>query len=190
METLKRLRAEVEAWLRSLSPRERAMVSAAAAAVAIFVIWLVSHAIGSGIDAREARIEQKTRVLSQVGKLAEGYRQREAERKSLEAKLKGSPVALMSHVAQAGATLGIPVNDLRPSTAPTETEGLREESVEVNLARIELTKLAALLQSLERGAGVVRVRRIRVTTRSDDPALVDATLLLATYQLKTGTGTP
>ena len=166
------------------------MVSAAATAVAIFVIWIVSHAIGSGIDAREARIEQKTRVLSQVGKLAEGYRRREAERKSLEAKLKGSPVALMSHVAQAGATLGIPVNDLRPSTAPTETEGLREESVEVNLARIELTKLAALLQSLERGAGVVRVRRIRVTTRSDDPALVDATLLLATYQLKTGTGTP
>jgi general secretion pathway protein M len=30
----------------------------------------------------------------------------------------------------------------------------------------------------------VRVRRIRVTTRSDDPTLVDATLLVATYQLK------
>ncbi len=184
METWKRLRADLEAWLGKLAPRERVMVTAAAAAVAIFAIWLVSHAIGTGIDAREARIEQKTRVLSQVGKLAEGYRRREAARKDLEARLKGSPVALMSHIAQAGATLGIPVNDLRPSAAPSEVEGLREETVEVNLARIELTKLAALLQSLERGAGVVRVRRIRVTTRSDDPALVDATLVVATYQLK------
>ena len=184
METWKRLRAQLEAWLRSLAPRERVMVTAAAAAVAIFFVWLASYSIGGAIDARERSIEQKTRVLSQVGKLAEGYRRREAERKDLEARLKGSPVALMSHIAQAGATLGIPVNDLRPSTSPGDLEGVREETVEVNLARIELTKLSALLQSLERGGGVVRVRRIRVTTRSDDPALVDATLLVATYQLK------
>jgi general secretion pathway protein M len=109
---------------------------------------------------------------------------REASRKELEARLKGSPVALMSHISQAGASLGIQVNDLRPTTAPSEEGGLREEAVEVNLAKIELTRLAALLQNLERGAGVVRVRRLRVTTRSDDPALVDATLLVATYTLK------
>jgi general secretion pathway protein M len=184
METWKKLRADVEAWLGKLSPRERLLVTVAAASVAIFVIWLVAHTVGAGIDAREARIEQKTKVLSQVGKLAEVYRRREVARKDLEARLKGSPVALMSHISQVGATLGIQVNDLRPTTAPTEADGLREESVEVNLAKIDLLKLSALLQNLERGAGVVRVRRIRVTTRSDDPALVDATLLVATYQLK------
>lgn len=184
MENLKKLRADLEAWLGQLSPRERVMVTAAAAAVVLFAVWLVSRSIGAGIDAREAHIEQKTKVLSQIGKLAEGYRRREAARKDLEARLKGSPVALMSHIAQTGATLGIQVNDLRPSTAPSEAEGLREESVEVNLARIELNRLAALIQNLERGSGVVRVRRLRVTTRSDDPALVDATLLVATYQLK------
>jgi general secretion pathway protein M len=182
METLKRLRADVEAWVGKLSPRERLMVAAAALAVAVFAIAMISTAIGAGIGAREARIEQKTKVLAQVGKLAEGYRRREADRKALEAKLKGSPVALMSHISQAGAQLGIQVNDLRPSNAPGETEGLKEESVEVNLARIELTRVAALVQSLERGAGVVKVRRIRLTTRSDDPALVDATLLVSTYR--------
>jgi general secretion pathway protein M len=184
MDAWKRLRAQLEAWLRTLAPRERVMVTVAAAALAVFVVWFASHAIGQSIDARESRIEQKTRVLSQVGKLAESYRRREAERKELEARLKGSPVALMSHIAQAGATLGIAVNDLRPSTAPEEADGIREESVEVNLSHIELNKLAALLQALERGGGVVRVRRLRLTTRSDDPALVDATILVATYQLK------
>jgi general secretion pathway protein M len=184
MEGLKKLRVDLEAWLGQLSPRERVMVTAAAAAVVVFFVWMVSRSIGGGIDAREVRIEQKTKVLSQVGKLAEGYRRREASRKELEARLKGSPVALMSHVSQAGASLGIQVNDLRPTSAPSEAEGLREEAVEVNLARIELNRLAALIQNLERGAGVVRVRRLRVTTRSDDPALVDATLLVATYTLK------
>lgn len=184
METWKRLRAQAEAWLGSLSPRERLMVVAATAAVLVFSVWLVSRSIGTGIDAREAHIEQKTKVLSQIGKLAEGYRRREAARKELEARLKGSPVALMSHVSQVGASLGIQVNDLRPTTAPSEEGGLREEAVEVNLAKIELTRLAALLQNLERGSGVVRVRRLRMTTRSDDPAVVDATLLVATYTLK------
>jgi len=184
MERLRRLRADVEAWLGTLAPRERVMVSAAAIAIAVFSVWLVAHRIGAAVSAREARIEQKTRVLSQIGKLAEGYRLRQAERQMLEARLKGAPIQLMSHISQTGATLGIQVNDLRPSGAPSETEGLREESVEVNLPRIELQRLSALLQSLERGAGVVKVRRIRLTTRSDDPALVDATLVVSTYQVK------
>ena len=184
METWKRLRAQAEAWLGSLSPRERLMVAAATAAVLVFFVWLVSRSIGAGIDAREAHIEQKTRVLSQIGKLAEGYRQREASRKELEARLKGSPVWEMWLMRATGASLGIQVNDLRPTTAPSEEGGLREEAVEVNLAKIELTRLAALLQNLERGSGVVRVRRLRMTTRSDDPAVVDATLLVATYTLK------
>jgi general secretion pathway protein M len=184
-ERLRRLRADAEAWLAKLSARERVMVTAAAVAVALFVVWLVSFQISSGMAAREERIDQKTKVMSQFGKLAEGYRRNQAERQALEARLRSQPIQLMSHISQAGAALGIEVNDLRPSGATAELEGLREESVEVNLARIDLPRLARLLQSLERGAGVVKVRRIRVTTRSDDPALVDATLVVSTYQLRT-----
>jgi general secretion pathway protein M len=184
MERLRKLRADVQAWFGTLSQRERLMVAAAAFAVALFVVWLSAYQIGAGLSRREASIEQKTKVLSQVGKLAEGYRRRQAEKQAVEARLKGSPVQLMSHISQTGATLGIQVNDLRPTGAPTESEGLREESVEVNLARIELQRVALLVQSLERGAGVVKVRRIRITSRSDDPMLVDATLVVSTYQLK------
>jgi general secretion pathway protein M len=184
MERLRRLRGDLEAWLGTLSSRERVLVTLAALSVALFALWLAVHQIGVGASAREARIEQKTKVLAQIGKLADGYRRRAAERQAVEARLKGSPVQLMSHISQTGATLGIPVNDLRPTGAPVESEGLREESVEVNLARIELVKLGQLMQSLERGAGVVKVRRIRMTTRSDDPALVDATLVVSTFQPK------
>ena len=185
MDRLRKLRSDVEAWLNTLSQRERLMVTAATLAVALFVVWLAAFRIGAGLTAREASIEQKTKVLSQVGKLAEGYRKRQAERQALEARLKGSPVQLMSHISQTGSSLGIQVNDLRPTGAPTETEGIREESVEVNLARIELQRVGMLVQALERGAGVVKVRRIRITTRSDDPLLVDATLVVSTFQPKT-----
>jgi general secretion pathway protein M len=184
MERLKQLRAAVETWLAQLAPRERVLVSVAAAAVALFTVSLVASRVSSGISAREARIEEKTKILSQIGKLAAGYRVAQAERQQIESRLKGQQVQLISHVAQTGATLGVDVNDLRPSGAPTESNGLVEESVEVNLVRIELAKLARLVQALERGPGVVKVRRLRVSTRTDDPLLVDASIVVSTYTLR------
>lgn len=184
MDFLKRLRADLDTWAGKLSPRERVLVTVAALGVCLFSIWLVSLRISGGISNRESRIEDKTKVLSQIGKLAEGYRRRQAERQAFEAKLKGPPVQLLSYISQTGATLGVEVTDVRPTTSPTEPEGLREESVEVNLARVQLTNLARLVQTLERGPGVVKVRRLRITTRTDDPQLVDAAVVVSTYQLK------
>lgn len=183
METIRRLWSSVEAFSARLAPRERLMVSAAVASVALFVLFLVSTGVSRAIGARESRIEAKTEMLSQIGKLTQGYRQARAERQSLEARLRGPPVQLMSFVSQAGAQLGVEVNDLRPGT-PSTSEGMEEDSVEVSLVRIDLAKLARLLDALERGPGVVKVRKVRLSSRVDDPNLVDATLQVATWQLK------
>lgn len=184
MERLLRLRSDLVAWLGKLSPRERMMVSAAAAAVFVFIASLVSVRISTGISLREQRIEEKTRLLSQVSKLADGYRARQAERQSLEARLKGPPVQLLSYISQQGTTFQIEVSDLRPTNAPGDVQGLKEDAVEVNLARVELSKLARFLQALERGQGVVQIRRLRLTTRTDDRRVVDATFTVSAYQLK------
>jgi general secretion pathway protein M len=184
MERLKQLRADLEAWLSRLSPRERVMVTAAAVAVAVFAVFMVSLRIQSGLHAREVRIEEKSRVLGQVGLLASGFRRVQAERAALEARLKGPPVPLMSHVSQTGAALGIEVTDLRPTGVPVDLDGVTEEGVEVNLPKIDLPRLARLLQGLERHQGLVKVRRLRLSTRTDDPRLVDASVVVATYQIK------
>ena len=189
MEALQKLRADLEAWAGRLSPRERILVTLAGAAVLVFVVSLSAASIGGSISSRESRIEQKTRVLSQVGKLAQGYRQREAERKALEQRLATPQPPLMSYISQTGTRMGVEVNDLRGTGNPGDLAGFTEESVEVSLARIDLPRLAQFVQALERGAGLVKVRRIRLSTRNDDPALVDATLVVSTYQLKSPTPT-
>ena len=186
MEFFRRLKANAEAWFASLAARERVMVTAAALAIGFFVVFMVLTKVQRGIGARESRIDQKTQVLAQVGKLAAGYRQAQAERNQLEAKLKGPPLQLMSYVAQTGQKLGIEVNDLRPGTAAAGSSGDKvvEDTVEVNLAKLDLPRLSQLLQELERGPGVVKVRRLAVRTRNDDRNTVDVTLVVATYQLK------
>jgi general secretion pathway protein M len=186
MDFLRKLRSDLEAWFSRLSPRERVLVSMAGVAIAAFVVFIAFLEVQRGIAAREAAVDRKTLVLAQVGKLAQGYRAAQAQRTALEAKLKGPPIQLMSYVAQAGQRLGIEVNDLRPGAAaqPGAADKVLEETVEVNLAKIDLTRLAALIQELERGPGVIKVRRLALRTRNDDPAAVDATIVVATYQLK------
>ncbi len=184
VERLQRLRAELVGWLGKLSPRERLMVSGAAAAVFVFIALLTSAAISRGITSREQDIEAKTRLLSQVSKLAEGFRQRQADRQALESRLRGPPVQLLSYVSQQGKSLDIEVGDLRPTNPPNDLEGLKEDAVEVNLAKVELAKLAKFLQALERGQGVVRVRRLRINTRADDIRQVDATFTVSAFGLK------
>ena len=186
MDHLRKLRSDLEAWFSRLAPRERVLVSAGAAAVVVFILFIGFVKTQRGIAGREANVDRKTQVLAQVGRLAQGYRQTQAEWTQLEAKLKGPPLQLMSFVSQAGQRLGIEVTDLRPGTPGTgsPTDKVVEDTVEVNLARLDLQKLAALLQALEGGPGVVKVRRLAVRTRNDDPMAVDATILIATYQLK------
>jgi general secretion pathway protein M len=184
MEWFKQVRADLEARLGRLSPRERMLVGATAAAVLLFVGSLVAAGMSASVRGRESRLTEKAKVLEQVGLLAGGFRRVQMERTALEARLKGPPVQLMSHVSQVGAGQGVEVTDLRPTGAPTEADGVMEESVEVNLVRIELGKLARLIEGLERGPGLVKVRRLRVATRTDDPKLVDATVVVSTYQLK------
>jgi general secretion pathway protein M len=183
-ETLRRLRAEIEARFGRLTPRERVMVTAAGAALVAFVIMLVATGISRSTNAHQLRIEEKTRVLAQVGHLAESYRRAQAERHALEARLKGPAVPVMTHVSQTGQALGIEVGDLRPSGTPEEIEGIVADTVEVSLPRIDLAKLGRFLQALEGGQGIVRIRRIRLATRSDDPKVVDATVVVTNFQLK------
>jgi general secretion pathway protein M len=184
---LRRLRADAEAFLQRLNQRERVLVTVAGLAVVAFVVFLVSVRVSRGIGAREARIESKTRMLAQVGTLAQGWRAAQAERAELERRLKGARTPLLTFVSQTGAKLGIEVNDLRPTQGGGETQGnVVEESVEVSVAKLDLPKVAQLLEALERGSGsgVVKVRRVQLRTRTDDPAAVDVSLLVATYQLK------
>ena len=183
-ELLRRLRAEAEARFTRLSQRERVLVSAAGVAVVAFVVLLIATGISRSTTARQRRIVEKTRVLAQVGHLAEGYRRGQAERRALEARLRGANVPVMTHVAQTGQALGVEVGDLRPSGQPEEAEGIVAESVEVSLPRIDPGKLGRFLMALEGGQGVVRVRRVRLTARADDPKVFDATVVVSNFQLK------
>ena len=184
MERLRQLRAELEAYLSRLSPRERLMVGGAGGAIALFLVLMISFGISRSITNREKRIEEKTQLLAQVGKLTQGYRAAEAARRGLESKLQGPPTQLISFVTQITNRLSIPAPEDLRNLPSGGSDKVREEQVEVNLPKLELPRLARLLEELERGSGIVKVRYLRVSTTSADPNVVDVTMRVSTFQLK------
>jgi hypothetical protein len=65
---------------------------------------------------------------------------------------------------------------------PLNETKITESSVEVTFTRIKLEKLIKFLSGVESGSGLVKVTRMQIRPRSDEPVL-DASLVITTYQL-------
>jgi len=85
--------------------------------------------------------------------------------------------------------LGLTLNDLNERRTPIKESGIDEISVDVNLKQMSIDKLDAFLEKIEDGkyGGMVKVLKIKVKTRYDNPELLDVTMKVATYKpSKTG----
>lgn len=75
------------------------------------------------------------------------------------------------------------IQDKIASMKPLKTKmesGIEESSVELRLEKLDLGSLTGFLKNVEDKDRLIRIRRIRIKARFDDPSLLDATLLVST----------
>lgn len=183
MNRIRQLLTDAAAAFGRLTPRERGLVSLAAGAVLILVIALTSLSVSRATSRREARIRSKSAQLEEVAKLTSGYRAAETQRQELERRLAGNKVQLFSYLDELAKRQKIEIGGLSDKgTAPIPDTKVVESSVEVTFTRIALDKLLKFLQEVETTQGLVKVTRLQLRPRSDEPVL-DAWLVLTTYTL-------
>lgn len=171
-----------EAWA-SLSARERRMLSLLAAAFLVAAVALGGLSVRRAIVSRESSLDEKRTAMTKVDILAAGYAQAEAARARIEARIKGPPVRLFSYLEDLGRKQGVTIGDMQDRGNTAAGEGVQRATVEVNFARIDLLKLTAFVNEVEKSQHLVKVEKLRLRTRNDDPNLLDATLTVSTYQL-------
>lgn len=171
-----------EAWA-SLSVRERRMLSLLVAGFCVAAIALGFLSARRAIVARESTLAEKRAAMVKVDLLAAGYAQAEAARARIEARIKGQPVRLFSYLEDLGRKQGVTIGDMQDRGNTGAGEGVQRTTVEVNFARIDLLKLTAFVNEVEKSPHLVKVEKLRLRTRNDDPNLLDATLTVSTYQL-------
>jgi len=182
MNGIRQLFSDGLAALGRLSPRERGLVGLAGGAVLVFLVALFWLSVGRSIDLRESRIKTKQGQLDEIGKLTVGFRAQESVRNELQRRLENNKVKLFSYLEDLAKKDSISIGGMNDKGSQALEGGAKitESSVEVTFTRIPLDKLVKFLQDVESGAGLVKVTRLQVRPRSDEPVL-DAWLIVTTY---------
>lgn len=184
MEQFKRLFSDAGEAFGRLSSREKLMVMGALAALLAFLVFFVSVRFHSALRQGESRISGKMTQLKEAQRYAAGYSQAEKERKNLERQLKNNSVRLFTLIEEAAKQQGVEVGGLTDRGNRPGEGKVVESSVDVPLTRIELIKLVRFLTALESRSKLVKVTKLQVRARQDQPVL-DAWLTVTTYQLET-----
>jgi hypothetical protein len=182
MNRLRQLISDASAAYGRLTARERGLVALASGAVVLLLIGLISLTVSSAFSRREARIRGKSVQLEEIAKLTAGYRADEMRRQELERRLRDNKTKLFSYLDDLAKRQRIEIGGMTDKGTAPLAEKVVESSVEVTFTRISLEKMIKFLQEVESGQGLVKVTRLQLRPRSDEPVL-DAWLVLTTYTL-------
>ncbi|MBR2980390.1 MAG: type II secretion system protein M [Myxococcaceae bacterium] len=183
MEQIKRLIADAGETFGRLSSREKLMVLGAAFSLVAFLLFFISFSFNNAMRQADARVAGKLRQLQEVQRLASGYSQADKERAALDRKLRGNKVKLFTLVEETAKQQGIEVGGMTERGNQTREGKIIESSVDVTFTRIELVKLVRFLSAIEGRDSLVKVTKLQMRSRKDQPVL-DAWLTLTTYQLE------
>jgi hypothetical protein len=179
---LKALWADLQQALSQLSLREQLLVAVAAAVFLTGVLALGSYSISRSIHRREVAIDEKSKALVDIGRLTATYREREIQRQQLEARLR-VPVRLFTYIDDTSKRQGIVIGDMQDRGTVVGGDKISESTVEFDLSRVTPDKLRNFLNEIEHGPHLVKVKKIRLRSRLDDPNSMDVALTVSTYSM-------
>jgi len=137
----------------------------------------------------DRRIAQKTAELQEISVLGQEYL--EIKRRMEELKERGGESGksfpLFSHLESLAAKTRIRGNiaSMKPQSTPIG-EHYKESSVAVKLESITTKQLVDYLIHIENSNAFLRIKRLHLQKRHDNPQYLDATFLVSTYETSKG----
>ena len=167
-----------------LSSRERRLVGVTVAVAVVFVFIGGTLFAQSRLDKAQRRLNERKAQLQQILGLETQYRDAEQERTRVQEMLARNDVQLFTLLSKVKQELGLPMSDLSERRTPLKESGIDEISVDVDLRQLSVDKLGSFLEKVEDPAnkGMVKVLKLKVKTRFDNPELLDVSMKVATYK--------
>ena len=181
----------VTAAFTRMSERERRLVTLLVG-VAFVLIVLGGAWIGSSLlDKRQKRVAMRNDEIKQLDAKRDQYQEAVAAEAKSKSRITTNTASLFSLLQKAAADVGLSLNDLNERRSPVkDAPDVTEVTVDVNLKEITVDKLDTLLEKIEgkRSDGVIKVTKLKVKTRFDNPELLEASMTVSTW--KSASSTP
>ncbi len=171
------------AW-DALSLRERALVSAAAAALGavLFYLAVVAPFLSAAsraharVDAAELQLETITRLYREYQEVA--ARLAGVEKRIRENRSRQNVLTLLESLASKSS---VKIDSMQERSSPGH-ELYRETKVEVTLKSVSLTQTVAFLHSIESAERQFSVKGLRIKTQRDKSDLLDVTFTISSFE--------
>lgn len=186
MNRLQELLSEVEAYLQKVSPRDRVLLGVTTALVVLFVVGLSGYGFSQAVHRHEVTIEAKTKSLKEIIQLAATYGERVRARQQLDQRLKAK-VALFTFIDDVSKKKHIEIGGLQDRGSTTGQDKITESTVELDLNKVTLDKLTEFLNAIEHDPHLIKVKKMRLRARIDDPNSVDVSMTVAAYSTAAST---
>ena len=172
-----------------LSARERGLILGAALCL-VLVAVIVSLKGGGSRRSSGSRLDQAMAQEKQLAEVLARYRAAHAEIVQVESRLKQTPPGfdLFKHLNGLVDQAGVRSNVIKMDPVEgTGSDYYEEDSVDMNIQKIDLEPMMKFLQSVEDSPGGVRISQVAIKKRFDSSNTMDATLRVTVCRLKQGT---
>jgi type II secretory pathway component PulM len=179
-----------EIW-RRFSWREQLVLGWGAVIVAGLLLYMLAvDPLLERIAMLDRLIPQKQKELEQLNRLREEYGRLKGQ-VDADVRSMGTDFSLSTFVEKTVLEqVGKPhLAGIKPQPE-MPFENYQEVAVEVRLEQVQLGQIVAFLSGLEQATQRLRVKRLEIKSRFNEPDLLDAAITIAVYQLKEGQSKP
>jgi type II secretory pathway component PulM len=174
-------------FFQNLQLREKIFVVCAAVAVLLFLLFML--VIGPVLD-RSALLDRQIRKAEQdlvtLKAHSREYNQKKHRLAHLESLIsEGSDVALMTQLATLARKTGVGnnINSMTPSVN-SSTAAYTEESVDVKMDNVTLSKLVEYLYEMKQPKQFLKVNRLTIKPHTNNRQQLNVSFRVSIFQLK------
>jgi general secretion pathway protein M len=172
----------------NLQRREKMAVTAAAIALAVFLVLevIIFPVINRG-DKLRREIKSKTRALGEMHDLKAEFTSLSRYSKDLDSSIKRRPrtFTLFSFIDKLAGTSGIKSNIayMKPSSSNLKNSAYTLSTVEIKMNALTMEQLTTFLYGIENSANMVWIKRLSISRGEGNQSLLNSILQVETFEL-------
>ena len=179
------LSSRIGTALGRMSERERRLVMLTVAVATTLLLIGGITLVSAALDKRQKLVATRREEIAQLDTLREKYQEAVAAETRSQQRIKSNTSSLFSLMQKSAGEVGLSLTDLNERRLPVkDAADLNEVTVDVTLKEISVDKLDTLLEKIEgkRSDGIVKVTKLKVKTRFDNPEMLETTMTVSTWK--------
>jgi type II secretory pathway component PulM len=173
----------IRAFVSNLAPRERALVGAAAAVLALTLVFLaVVRPIRGAAQRAADRVVAAEHQLEVMRRLRRDFDDVSQRLSTVERRIQsGATGNLRTTLETLAQKAGVKIESMEPQASPSNDQ-YRETKVDVVLKEVSLSQTVGYLHAIESTEQVLSVKGLRIRIRSDRPDLLDVNFNVSSFE--------